>query len=678
MKNTKLPELLSPAGSLEAFEAAIDGGADAIYVGGASFNARANAKNFAEDELREAVRLAHLYGVKVYQTINIMIHGREISELLSAAERSAEIGIDAFIISDLGASKLIHARLPEMPLHGSTQMSVHNAGGARLLADHGFSRVVPARELSKRDIQTLVDEKPLEVEIFIHGAMCVSHSGQCLFSSLVGGRSGNRGLCAQPCRLPYDRVDGRVGDKYPLSLKDMSLAGHVREIIDSGVASLKIEGRMKSPEYVRGVTKIWRRLLDEGRDATADDVRELAELFSRGGFSDGYYTESVGRKMLGVRSEEDKQASRETEKFNKIKRKIPVNMQVTLFEGNPSLLTVSCKDKQVMVTGETPQAAINAPVDESTVKKCMGKLGDSCFTLENIKIDLGKNLMMPISQLNALRRAGISALEDELAAVKPVRVEAVELPKPENRPVSRRVGRFSNLGQITERARGFFDLILLPLDAFDESADGIVMPPVIFDSEMARATELLKKAVAKGAKHAVVTNLGQIEMLKKHAPDLTLIADFRFNAGNDQTVRFFEDLGFDSVVLSAELTPPQIRDIKGAKAAIVYGRIPLMTLEKCVIKELYGDKRACDVCALGKAEMKDRRGFIFPVVREYPHRNIVLNSLPTQMSDREGELAASGVTDRHFLFTTESPREVDRVIEDYELCRAPAGKVRRI
>lgn len=678
MKDFKLPELLSPAGSLEAFEAAIDGGADAIYVGGASFNARANAKNFSDEELAEAVRLAHLYGVKVYQTVNIMIHGREISELLRAAERSAMIGVDAFIVSDLGAARLIHSHLPDMPLHGSTQMSVHNADGARLLADYGFSRVVPARELSKRDIQTLVDENPLEVEIFIHGAMCVSHSGQCLFSSLVGGRSGNRGLCAQPCRLPYACAEGRVGDKYPLSLKDMSLATHVREIIESGVASLKIEGRMKSPEYVRGVTTIWRRLLDEGRNATADDIHELAELFSRGGFSDGYYTENIGRKMLGIRSEEDKQATRELEKFNKITRKIPIDMQVTLTEGRPSRLRAICQKKAVKVEGDTPQKAINAPIDENTVKKCMGKLGDSCFALGNIEIELGERLMMPISQLNALRRDAVAALEDEITKNTPVKVEKVDLKEPESTPKSRNVGRFCSAKQITSSAKEFFDVIFLPLDSFEIKADGFVMPPVIFDSEKERVEELIKKAAESGAKYGVVTNLGQIEMLKKYAPDVSLIADFRFNVGNSHSVRFFEELGFESVVLSCELTLPQIRDIKGAKAVVAYGRIPLMTLEKCVIKELYGDRQACEICSRGEAEMKDRRGFVFPVVREFPHRNIVLNSLPTQMSDREQEMIAAGAVDIHFLFTTESPEEVDRVIEDHRLCRRPDGKVRRI
>ena len=678
MKDLKLPELLSPAGSREAFEAAIDGGADAIYVGGASFNARANAKNFTDEELRDAVKLAHLYGVKVYQTINIMIHGRETEELIRAAERSAEAGVDAFIVSDLGAASLIHKRLPEMPLHGSTQMSVHNADGARLLADHGFTRIVPARELSKKDIQTLVNENPLEVEIFIHGAMCVSHSGQCLFSSLVGGRSGNRGLCAQPCRLPYANSCGRVGDKYPLSLKDMSLAAHIEEIIESGVASLKIEGRMKSPEYVRGVTKFWRRLLDDGKNANADDMRQLAELFSRGGFSDGYYTEAIGRKMLGVRSEEDKQASRELEKFNKISKKMPIDMKVSLSDGKPSRLTVDCGENSVTVEGEMPQKAINAPIDENTVKKCMGKLGDSYFALNRLEIELGERLMMPISQLNALRRDAVAAIEIKMVSSAPIMLGNLEFVEPQGRVKSRRVGRFYSKEQITASAREYFDIVLLPLDGFAPEADGFVMPPVIFDSEMERAENLVKKAVDTGAKYAVVANLGQIALLKKHAPEINMIADFRFNVCNSQSVKFFEDKGFESVVLSAELTLPQIRDIKGSKAAVVYGRIPLMTLEKCVIKELYGDKNACEICNRGAAEMKDRRGFVFPVVREFTHRNIVLNSLPTQMSDRERELAVAGVTDRHFLFTVETSEEVDRVIAEHKKFASSSGKVRRI
>jgi len=672
---------LSPAGSPEAFEAAIDGGADAIYVGGASFNARINAQNFSDEDLAKAVRLAHLYGVKVYQTINIMVHGRELIELIRAAERSAEIGVDAFIVSDLGAASLIHAHLPEMPLHASTQMSIHNSDGARLLADYGFSRVVPARELSKENIRSLVENNPLEVEIFIHGAMCVSHSGQCLFSSLVGGRSGNRGLCAQPCRLPYSCADQRVGDKYPLSLKDMSLAGHVKEIIDSGVASLKIEGRMKSPEYVRGVTRIWRRLLDDGKNATADDIEELSALFSRGGFSDGYYTERIDKKMLGVRSEEDKKASREADKFVKIQRKVPLDMSVSILAGSPSKLTLSCNGKTVSVCGEMPQAAINAPINEDTVKKCMSKLGDTCFSIRSLDIDLDSGLMMPISLLNALRRDGVAALEAAITALQMQKVEPITQKTPKKSAHKRNVGRFYSHEQITNTARDYFDVVLLPLDKFakdPEKADGFFMTPVIFDSEIGHVSELLKKSRENGAKYAVITNIGQIERLKEDLPDINMIADFRFNVANDETMSFLEGLGFESVVLSAELTLPQLRDIHGAKAAVVYGRIPLMTLEKCVIKTLYGEKEGCKICSQNKAEMKDRRGFVFPILREPDHRNVVFNSLPTNMSDRQKELTASGIVDRHFLFTTETPSEVDRIIEEHRKESAPEGKVRRI
>ena len=340
-----LPELLSPAGSFEALRAAIDGGADAIYMGGTSFNARINAENFSSEHMREAVKLAHAYGVKLYLTLNTMLLDRERDELLRSAEESASYGIDAFIVSDLGAAKLLHEYLPEMPLHASTQMSIHNSDGARFLEKYGFTRVVPARELSRGDIAKMVKGTSLEIEMFIHGALCVSHSGQCLFSSLVGGRSGNRGLCAQPCRLPYGCGGERAGDKYPLSLKDLSLAEHIEEIIESGVASLKIEGRMKSPEYVRGVTLIWRELLDSGKNASKSDMQSLADFFSRGGFTDSYYRKAVGHGMLGVRSREDKQASQKIEKFNKITRKVPIDMSVRIIKGEPSVLSLSLGEK---------------------------------------------------------------------------------------------------------------------------------------------------------------------------------------------------------------------------------------------------------------------------------------------------------------------------------------------
>lgn len=676
-----MPELLSPAGSFEALRAAIDGGADAVYMGGASFNARINAKNFTEDDMREAVSLAHAYGVKLYQTVNTMIFDRERDDLLRAAEISAKLGIDAFIVSDLGAAELLREYLPDVPLHASTQMSVHNTDGARLLEKYGFTRVVPARELSREDIKTLVNGTSLEIETFIHGALCVSHSGQCLFSSLVGGRSGNRGLCAQPCRLPYACSDARVGERYPLSLKDLSLAGHVKEIIESGVASLKIEGRMKSPEYVRGVTGVWRELLDAGKDADKQDMQRLADFFSRGGFTDSYYSKAVGRGMLGVRSDEDKQASREVERFNKIERKVPIEIRAVIREGEKAELTLTQGDKTATVQGDVAERAINAPLSVETVKKSLSKLGDTPFCVGEFSVELGERVMMPISALNALRREGVKALLGEINKQKKVTIGKIEHKIPKNTPKTRNVGRFYSSAQISEKAKKFFDVITLPLDRFaseESAANGLLMPAVVFDSEWKKTEDMLKRAAEKKPEYVIVSNPGQIERVKGILPEAKLIADFRFNVGNTDSAAFFEELGFESYVASAELTLPQLRDLGGSKAAIVYGRVPLMTLEKCVIKELYGDKRACNVCAETGAEMKDRRGFIFPILREAEHRNIVLNSLPTSMSDRQDELFRAGITDRHFLFYTESAKEADRVIEAYKKGTALDGRVRRI
>ena len=680
MKNKGLPELLCPAGDRAAFEAAIEGGADAIYLGGASFNARINAKNFSREELADSIRLAHTYGVKVYQTVNIMVRDREIDELLLAAEDSAEDGIDAFIVSDLGAARALHSRLPEIPLHASTQMSVHSSDGARLLEKYGFTRVVPARELPREDIASLVNGSSLEVEIFIHGALCVSHSGQCLFSSIVGGRSGNRGLCAQPCRLPYGCPSDKACSGYPLSLKDLSLAAHTKEIIDSGVASLKIEGRMKSADYVLGVSRIWRRLLDERRNATADEIAELSEIFSRGGFTDGYYTGKIGRSMLGVRSEDDKRASREVAHFGGITKKLPIDMKVVLREGEPSRLALSACGKEVAVMGQAPMVALNAPVDEQTLKKQLSRLGDTPFSLAKLEIDLEGRIMMPISAINAMRREGVKAISDELEAKRELCIGEYVKGAPRQMKKTRRVARFLHRESITPLAREFFDLILLPLDQYitsDGIADGFVMPPVVFDSERERIAGMLDKAKVLSPQMVVAANIGQTEPLKEAFPESELVSDLRFNVANDGSMELLEGMGYGSSILSAELTLPQIRDIRGAKAAVVYGRLPLMTLEKCVIKELYGGV-ACDICRNGRALIKDRRGFTFPIARELDHRNVIYNSIPICMSDKLDELRAAGATDMHFIFTIESGEEVDKVTDAYASGRALEGKTRRM
>lgn len=307
-KPEKLPELLAPAGSFRALEAAVESGADAVYFGMHGFNARAGAANFSKEETARAVELAHSAGVRVNITLNTLIFDRETDGFIKSAADAAEAGADALIVADPGGASLLKKVLPGLPLHASTQMSVHSSEGGLFWAERGFSRVVLAREMPLREIRSFVGRTGIETEIFIHGALCVCHSGQCLMSSMVGGRSGNRGECAQPCRLPYETPKGR---SYPLSLKDLCLAGYVPELIDSGVSSLKIEGRMKPPSYVSAVVSVWRRLLDEGRAATPEELAYLERVFSRSGFTSDYFDDSKtpGHRMLGVRTEEDKKLS---------------------------------------------------------------------------------------------------------------------------------------------------------------------------------------------------------------------------------------------------------------------------------------------------------------------------------------------------------------------------------
>ena len=664
-----LPELLCPAGSPEALDAAIEGGADAVYLGGTTFNARMNAHNFGGDALRSAVLRAHSYGVKVYLTLNTLVGDREIPAALAAAEEAANAGVDALIVADLGIASAIHRTFPSLELHASTQASSHNSLSAEKLKEIGFSRIVIARETPAADLFETVKNSPLEVEMFIHGALCVSHSGQCLFSSLVGGRSGNRGECAQPCRLPFACKKG--GNTYPLSLKDLSLAAHVPALIESGVASLKIEGRMKAPEYVRDTARIWRRLLDERRAATPDEMRELASIFSRGGFTDGYYREKIDGKMLGVRSEDDKSASRTLVPFGGITRKIPLDFAVRMKENEPITLTIGDKNRQITVAGDLPLAALTAPLTEEHLERNLSKLGGTPYAIDSFSVEMDDGLMLPVSRLNDLRRRAIAEWEGNLA---PKKLEKTPYVMQKSHNVSRktRSARFYSPEQITPLAREFFERIYLPLGKETADCDGVILPPVIFERDRKTVAEMLSAAKKKGVCYALVGNLGHIDIVKQS--ELVPIGDFRFNVTNCESVCTLEKMGISSVILSPELTLPQARDIKGDTSLIVYGRIPLMTVEKCVIKEIAD----CDMCAKNAAVLTDRRGVRFPVLREWEHRNVIYNSLPTSMSDRQEQLTKANITAQHFLFSTETPDEVDEVINLWKKGSALPYPVRRI
>ena len=672
-----MPELLAPAGSPEALEAAIAGGADAVYFGGGLFNARINAKNFTGEALREAIDKCRLFGVKTNITLNTLIHGREMDDVLRYVEELYTLGADALIVADLGAAKLIHEYFPDFELHASTQALGHNLDAAKVLGALGFSRMVAARELSFENLSTLCRESPIETEIFIHGAICVSQSGGCLASSLIGGRSGNRGECAQPCRLPYKKCQNGAKDTYALSLKDICLAEHITEILSLGAASLKIEGRMKSPDYVYGVTKIYRTLLDEKRNATEKEMDELRALFSRSGFTDGYFKAKIGREMLGIRTDADKTSTAQVSSsanFTELikNRRRPINMRVRIKENNPITLCASVNDTEVTVQGQVPDKAINRPLTYDAVMKNLEKLGNTPFVMGSGELHLDDGLILPLSALNALRRDAVDALTKKLLMRRKSSLYG-KLTPPEYQPQKpTKTARFLSYESIPDDV-GDTDIIYIPLEKFSpemrERVNGVILPPVIFDSEKGEITNMLRSAADSGITHALISNLGHLSLAK--AAGMQIHGDFRLNIFNRWTAEVLYSLGFTDLIASPELTLPQLRDM--ALPPIIYGRVPLMTLEKCVMRDLY----SCEECEKRKTLfLRDRKGADFPLVRTYDHRNIMYNSVPIFMSDRQDELIKYRIPGGHYIFTTEKKNEISALLSDKNI--TPPSGIRRI
>lgn len=668
-RKSALPELLAPAGDMECLYAAVAAGADAIYVGGKRFGARAFAKNFDIDELASAARYCHLHGVRLYVTVNTLIEDKEMPEALEYAAELYRAGVDALIAADIGLICAIRRYIPDMEIHASTQMSLHSAMGVDMAAELGISRAVVARELSLSDIKAVVEKSKCEIEVFLHGALCVCHSGQCLFSSMVGGRSGNRGECAQPCRLPY-------GKGYPLSLKDLSLAEHIPELIESGVASLKIEGRMKSPEYVYTVTKIYRRLLDEGRASTPAENEQLRRAFSRGGFTDGYFVGNTESKMTGIRSAEDKEDSRGLASVDIAKKRVAVKARVVMRLGKPCEMTLTNGAKTVSVLGATPAPAQNMPLTAGAVRERLAKMGNTNLSLlpEDIELDFDEGINLPLSAINALRRDAAEAFEDssrslgEIKYITPARV-------PQKKQTTAQF--FSEKAYLSaikadERTVGAFDICFLPLFSSPEGlarANGVFVPPVVFDSEVYEVMDALKMAKKQGIMYALVSNLAQIQLVSDAG--LKACGDFRLNITNRESALVYEKMGVCYTVLSPELTLPKARDIEGA--VITYGRIPLMVTERCFMRENFGCK-SCSCCSL-----TDRKGEKFPIIREFKHRNIIFNSVFTYMGDRKEELENMKIDSRHFIFSTEGGEEIVAACRAYTRGKPLADKrVRRV
>lgn len=653
----KLPELLSPAGDFECLVAAVSAGADAVYIGAKEFSARAYAKNFDISEIDRAVRYCHLFGVRLYVTVNTLLTTSELPRAVELARELYLLGVDALIVSDTGLIRELRSTLPKLEIHASTQLSVHNSAGADAAFEMGCKRVVLARELSVENITLATERTKAETEIFIHGALCVSHSGQCLFSSLVGGRSGNRGECAQPCRLNYN------GDKYPLSLKDLSAAMHIPKIIETGVASLKIEGRMKAPSYVYTVTRIYRTLLDEKRPASKDEMKALERAFSRSGFTDGYLTGRLSN-MTGTRKDSDIAATRETvAEFSE--RRAPVTVFASFKLGERSKLTLSLKNsnKSVTVLGDAPEEAKNHPLTVSELRSRLSKMGNTYFSVreEDITVELDEGINLSPSKINALRREAADALETPDRPTLDEQSKSSSFDAVPYSPIPGVSAEFlvpELYFSLDNATRGHFNTVFLPLygiESYESVTDGVSLPAVVTDTELDKTRALLEVARSRGVKYALVGNIGSLIEAKRAG--LLPVASFRMNITNSSAKSEILELGAHDIVLSAELTPPAVSGIGGR--AVTYGRIPLMLTERCFISENFG----CDKCK--SASFTDRRGERFPVIREGEHRNIILNSRLTYMGDKRPEVLKRGNVGEHFIFSTEAVEEAKSAVSAY-------------
>ena len=669
-------ELLAPAGSMEAVAAAIQNGADAVYLGYGDFNARRNAKNFSREEFAAAVSYCHVRGAKVYLTLNTLLTDRELPQAAEFAAEASALGADAVLVQDMGVLRMVRQVAPDLPIHASTQMTVHNLDGVKMVADLGMTRAVLSRELSRDQIEYICQNAPIEIEVFAHGALCMCYSGQCFLSSIIGGRSGNRGLCAQPCRLKYGWGD--KADSYPLSLKDLSLAGHLRELRKMGVKCVKLEGRMKRPEYVAVVTGIYSRAIHEDREPTAEEVEQLQAAFSRQGFTQGYYLDQQGSHMFGVREEtrEPKElfaAARNTYQSGEAQR-VPVTFYAMLRPGEPAHVGVKDPEGRVVtVEGPVPEEARTRPLTADAVEKQLARTGGTPYRAERMRVLVEDGLSLPLSTLNSLRRDALDGLTKQREQLPRRRTgEYHPGARYENRKETPALTiSVRSAEQVT---RELLDLgpamVYIPLEelaAHPEKANapagtsiGVILPRIAWDREFPQMVENLKKVKDLGVKDALVGNLGMIQVAKDLG--FTLRGDFGLEVYNAQAVKEYKRLGFSSLTLSFELKFPQIRDISKSldTELITYGRLPLMIVENCIIKNRTGSCNCQNTNIL-----TDRKGARFPVVRAPGCRNELLNSQKLFLADKATDYRRIGLWAQRLMFTTENPRECVQVAQRY-------------
>lgn len=666
-QNNRKMEILAPAGSVEALTAAVRSGADAVYLGSTRFGARASAKNFDCEQLKEAVEYCHQRGVKLYLTMNTLITDHEMEAAVQMAQQAYKLQIDAIIVQDVGFASVLHKAMPKLHLHGSTQMSVHTPQGAKLLYSLGFTRVVLSREMSKEEIAQVAQACPgIELEVFVHGALCMCVSGQCYFSAVLGGRSGNRGQCAQTCRLPF-MVEGGTG--HDLSLKDMSILQHLRELNAIGVTSAKIEGRMKRPEYVAASVNVARQFYDTGT-AAAESCSRLQSVFSRSGFTDGYYTASRGASMFGTRQKEDV-ISATAKVLNQIHNiykneysHIPVKMELTLQKDKPAVLKAALTDDKSVCTtvqGELCQQAVNKPLTDEKAKEQLYKSGGTPYKTNIVVCNIESGVTLPLSSLNKLRREALNRLTN-------VRMSKYHCEEPleitlhttstrtqkEDIPLRAVFSDWDIPQEFTQ-----CELVFVPeatptavieqllLQGFNL---GIEISAGMFGREEQIKNRLLK-AKALGVKHILVNNLGAIPVCK--ALDFSIHGSFRLNVMNTESVCFFESLGITDLTASFELTLTQIKALGGTAktGALIYGRLPLMLTRNC--PGVNSSTKSCKECG-GLGYITDRKDISFPYKCSGGCTQI-FNSVPLYMGDRLREV--ENVDFYTMIFTTENTEE---------------------
>ena len=670
-------ELLAPAGSMEALYAAVQNGANAVYLGSGIFNARQGAKNFTTQTLTEAVKYCHIRGVAVHLTLNTLVSDREQEDVCALIRSAAMSGVDAFIVQDLAVVLLCRQIAPHIPIHGSTQMSIHSLPGVLLCAAMGLSRVVLSRELSRDDIHYITQNSPIEIEVFAHGALCMCYSGQCYLSAAIGGRSGNRGRCAQPCRQSYGY--GRWESKHPLSLKDNCLLPYIKELENMGVASIKLEGRMKRPEYVATVTNVYRRVLD-GEAVTQNMLSALSAAFNRQGFTDGYYTGQTGQNMFGVR--EDKyddakwlSAARATyeAKENPL---VPVGFHAVISREETSLTVTDPEGRTCRVLGPGAEVARTFPLTDEALRERLSKTGGTPYCCQEVTAVIDPGLTLSASNINALRRDALNRLtalrarRDMPALRRPQKAATYAGPKEAPAPVV----QVTTKEQITEKlikmkpAALYVPLHILAQDPIychelnRKVRVTAVLPRIVTDHELESIKQQLRTVRDMGVRDVLVGNLGLL--LPAREMGMGIRGDYGLNLYNSRSVNLMRELELKSATLSFEMTMPQIRDISKAVPCeiLVYGRLPLMVTENCLIK---GRNGRC-ACNLSASKLVDKTGAEFPIIKDGQScRSILLNGKKLSWLDRQKDLNRLGLWGIRMYFTTESPREVDHVLENY-------------